>query len=76
MSIDVSVQKSSLLLRHSSFLLRTSPATAPGIVLFLNRDKPKTRQGKVFLANASEVSEKGDPKNSIAPAGNDRSSGE
>ena len=32
--------------------------TAPGIVLFLNRDKPKTRQGKVFLVNASQVFEK------------------
>lgn len=43
--------------------------TAPGIVLFLNRDKPKTRQGKVFLVNASQVFEKGDPKNFIPDAG-------
>ncbi len=43
--------------------------TAPGIVLFLNRAKPKDRQGKVFLVNASQVFEKGDPKNFIPPAG-------
>jgi type I restriction enzyme M protein len=36
--------------------------TAPGIVLFLNRAKPKARQGKVFLVNASQVFEKGDPQ--------------
>ncbi len=42
---------------------------APGIVLFLNRVKPKTRQGKVFLVNASQVFEKGDPKNFIPEAG-------
>ena len=39
--------------------------TAPGIVLFLNRDKPRDRQGRVFLVNASQVFEKGDPKNFI-----------
>jgi type I restriction enzyme M protein len=43
--------------------------TAPGIVLFLNRAKPKTRQGKVFLVNASQVFEKGDPKNFIPDEG-------
>jgi len=43
--------------------------TAPGIVLFLNRAKPKTRQGKVFLVNASQVFEKGDPKNFIPDDG-------
>jgi len=43
--------------------------TAPGIVLFLNRAKPKARQGKVFLVNASQVFEKGDPKNFIPDAG-------
>jgi type I restriction enzyme M protein len=43
--------------------------TAPGIVLFLNRAKPKERQGKVFLVNASQVFEKGDPKNFISAAG-------
>lgn len=43
--------------------------TAPGIVLFLNRAKPKERQGKVFLVNASQVFEKGDPKNYIPAAG-------
>jgi len=43
--------------------------TAPGIVLFLNKAKPKERQGKVFLVNASQEFEKGDPKNFIPEAG-------
>ena len=43
--------------------------TAPGIVLFLNKAKPAERQGKVFLVNASQVFEKGDPKNFIPDAG-------
>lgn len=43
--------------------------TAPGIVLFLNRDKPKTRQGQVFLVNAGQIFAKGDPKNFIPEAG-------
>ena len=43
--------------------------TAPGIVLFLNRAKPKSRQGKVLLVNASQIFEKGEPKNFIPDAG-------
>jgi type I restriction enzyme M protein len=43
--------------------------TAPGIVLFLNKAKAKERQGRVFLVNASQVFEKGDPKNFIPNAG-------
>ena len=43
--------------------------TAPGIVLFLNRGKPKTRQEKVLLVNASLIFEKGDPKNYIPDEG-------
>lgn len=43
--------------------------TAPGIVLFLNRNKPKNREGKIFLVNASQIFEKGDPKNFIPDAG-------
>ena len=46
--------------------------TAPGIVLFLNRSKAAERQGKVFLVNASQVYEKGDPKNVIPDAGIER----
>ncbi len=46
--------------------------SAPGILLFLNRNKPKERQGKLFLINASQVVEKGDPKNFIPPAGIER----
>ena len=45
---------------------------APGVVIFLNKDKPDTRQGKVFLVNASKVFEKGDPKNFIPREGIDR----
>jgi type I restriction enzyme M protein len=43
--------------------------TAPGIVLFLNRAKPKSKKGKVFLVNASQVFEKGNPKNFIPADG-------
>ncbi|MCU7859602.1 MAG: type I restriction-modification system subunit M [Candidatus Thiodiazotropha sp. (ex Lucinoma kastoroae)] len=43
--------------------------SAPGIVLFLNKAKPKVRQGKVFLVNASQIFEKGDPKNFIPDEG-------
>jgi type I restriction enzyme M protein len=39
--------------------------TAPGIVIVLNRAKPKERQGKLFLLNASREFVKGDPKNYI-----------
>jgi len=42
---------------------------APGIVLFLNKAKPEARQGKVFLVNASQIFEKGDPKNFIPDEG-------
>ncbi len=42
---------------------------APGIVLFLNKAKRKTRRRKVFLVNASQIFEKGDPKNFIPPKG-------
>lgn len=46
--------------------------SAPGIILFLNRDKPADRQNKLFLVNASEVFAKGDPKNYIPDDGIDR----
>jgi len=46
--------------------------TAPGIVLFLNKEKPKAQQEKILLVNASQVFEKGDPKNFIAPKGIER----
>jgi type I restriction enzyme M protein len=42
---------------------------ASGIVLFLNKTKPKERKGKVFLVNASQIFEKGDPKNFIPEEG-------
>jgi type I restriction enzyme M protein len=43
--------------------------TAPGIVIFLNRAKPKSRQGAALLVNASQIFEKGDPKNFIPENG-------
>jgi type I restriction enzyme M protein len=43
--------------------------TAPGIVLFLNRNKPKNKKDKIFLVNATLDFEKGDPKNFIPDAG-------
>ncbi|MCI0444251.1 type I restriction-modification system subunit M, partial [bacterium] len=45
--------------------------SAPGIVIFLNKAKPKNRKGKIFLVNASRIFEKGDPKNFIPEAGID-----
>lgn len=39
--------------------------TAPGIILFLNKAKPKERKGKLLLLNASKEFAKGDPKNYI-----------
>ena len=36
-----------------------------GIILFLNKAKPKERQGKLFLLNAGRDFTKGDPKNFI-----------
>jgi type I restriction enzyme M protein len=46
--------------------------TAPGIVLFLRKAKPKARQGKVLLVNAGQLFEKGKPKNFLAPKHVDR----
>jgi type I restriction enzyme M protein len=45
---------------------------APGVLLFLHKNKPKDRRGKLFLVNASQVVEKGDPKNFIPTAGIER----
>lgn len=39
--------------------------TAPGIVIVLNKEKPKERKNKLFLLNASREFVKGDPKNYI-----------
>jgi len=46
--------------------------SAPGIVLFLNKTKPQDRQRKIFLVNASQIFEKGDPKNFIPSEGIER----
>jgi type I restriction enzyme M protein len=43
--------------------------TAPGIILFLNRNKPDAHKGKLFLLNAGREFEKGDPKNYITDEG-------
>ena len=37
--------------------------TAPGIVIVLDKSKPKDRKNKMFLVNASQEFTKGDPKN-------------
>ena len=37
--------------------------TAPGIIIVLNRARPKSRAGKMLLLNASREFVKGDPKN-------------
>ncbi len=42
--------------------------TAAGIIVLLNRQKPKNRQGRVMLINASAQFEKGRPKNFIPDA--------
>jgi type I restriction enzyme M protein len=39
--------------------------SAPGIIIVLNKAKPKNRQGALFLLNASREFVKGDPKNYI-----------
>jgi len=39
---------------------------APGIIIVLNKAKPKERQGKLFLLNAAKEFTKGDPKNFLA----------
>jgi len=39
--------------------------SAPGIILFLNKNKPDERKSKVFLINANREFAKGDPKNYI-----------
>jgi type I restriction enzyme M protein len=46
--------------------------SAPGIVLFLNKAKPKARKGKLFLLNAAREFAKGDPKNYIPQTGIER----
>jgi type I restriction enzyme M protein len=40
--------------------------TAPGIILFLNKAKPRDCKGKLFLLNASREFTKGDPKNYLS----------
>ncbi len=39
--------------------------TAPGIIIFLNKNKPAKLKDKIFLINASKEFIKGDPKNYI-----------
>jgi len=40
--------------------------TAPGIIIFLNKNKPAKLKGKIFLINASKQFLKGDPKNYLS----------
>lgn len=46
--------------------------TAPGLIVVLNRNKARHRQGKVVLINASNEFEKGRPKNVLSDAAVDR----
>ena len=46
--------------------------SAPGILLFLNKSKPKEQKDKLFLVNASKIFAKGDPKNYIPEQGIER----
>jgi type I restriction enzyme M protein len=46
--------------------------SAPGILLFLNKNKPKSQKDRLLLINASQVFSKGDPKNYIPEDGIDR----
>jgi type I restriction enzyme M protein len=39
---------------------------APGIILFLNKAKPRDRKSKLFLLNANRELTKGDPKNYLS----------
>lgn len=39
--------------------------TAPGVIIFLNKNKPAKLKDKIFLINASHEFTKGDPKNYI-----------
>jgi type I restriction enzyme M protein len=59
--VDNDIVETVLLLPENLFY----NTTAPGIVLFLNKNKPKERKGKVMLINASQEFEKGRPKNFI-----------
>jgi len=42
--------------------------TAPGIIIFLNKNKPAKLKGKIFLINAGKEFLKGSPKNYISDA--------
>jgi type I restriction enzyme M protein len=46
--------------------------TAPGIILFLNNNKPVEHKGKLLLVNAGREFQKGDPKNYITGEGINR----
>lgn len=41
--------------------------TAPGVIVFLRREKPKDRKGKIVLVNAAGEFRKGTPKNFMPP---------
>jgi len=46
--------------------------SAPGIILFLNKQKPEERKNKIYLLHAGKEFEKGDPKNFITDKGIER----
>src|SRR5213593_107695 len=55
--------------RHPASRQSLLNTTAPGIIIVLNRQKPKSRHGKIVLVNASAEFKKGQPKNYIPEAG-------
>ena len=46
--------------------------SAPGIIIFLNKQKPQDRKNKIYLLHAGKEYEKGDPKNYITAEGIER----
>lgn len=46
--------------------------SAPGIIIFINKQKPAERKNKIFLLHAGKEFEKGDPKNYITAEGIER----
>jgi len=46
--------------------------SAPGILLFLSKAKPKEQKNRLFLVNASQIFAKGDPKNYLPDVGIER----
>ena len=66
--VDADLVEAVLLLPENLFY----NTSAPGIIIVLNRAKPKEHKNKILLINASQIFSKGDPKNYISDDGIDR----